>query len=319
MRRTAICIVTPALADARNGNWQTAKRWARMLAPDYRVDLTDRWTGADAALLIALHARKSADSIRRWSDAMPGRPILVVLTGTDLYRDIHVDASAQQSLRLASALVVLQERGVDELPPQFRDKADVCYQSTPKQQALPKTSRHLRALMVGHLRAEKDPQTYFAAAQALAGRRDIFLDHVGAALDDGWAGKIRAVVASCPNYRWLGALTHSATLGRIRRAHVLVHPSRLEGGAHVVMEAVRSGTPVLASRIPGNVGLLGNDYEGYFEAGDAAALTALLTRCRDDAAMLPRLSGMCSARSHLFEPDRERATLLGMIRRLTSK
>mgnify|MGYP001554826481 CR=1 FL=1 len=290
-----------------------------MLAPDYRVELTDRWTGADAALLIALHARKSADSIRRWSDAMPGRPILVVLTGTDLYRDIHVDATAQESLRLADALVVLQTRGMDGRPVEERANADGVFQSTPKQQALPKTSRHLRALMVGHLRAEKDPQTYFAAAQALAGRRDILLDHVGAALDDDWAGQTRAVEASCPNYRWLGALTHLATLGRIRRAHVLVHPSRLEGGAHVVMEAVRSGTPVLASRIPGNVGLLGNDYEGYFEAGDAAALTALLTRCRDDAAMLPRLSGMCSARSHLFEPDRERATLLGMIRRLTSK
>lgn len=319
MRRTAICIVTPALADAKNGNWQTAKRWAQMLAPDYRVDLTDRWTGGDAALLIALHARKSADSIRRWSDAMPGRPTLVVLTGTDLYRDIHVDASARESLRLAHALVVLQERGVDELPPQLRDKANVCFQSTPKRAALPKTSRHLRALMVGHLRAEKDPQTYFAAAKALTGRSDILLDHVGAALDEDWTGQARAVEASCPNYRWLGALSHGVTLGRIRQAHVLVHPSRIEGGAHVVMEAVRSGTPVLASRIPGNVGLLGDGYEGYFEAGDVAALTALLTRCRDDTAMLPRLSGFCNARSHLFEPARERTTLLEIVRRLLSK
>jgi putative glycosyltransferase (TIGR04348 family) len=316
MRRTAICLVTPALADAGNGNWQTAKRWARMLARDHRVDLTDRWAGGDAALLIALHARKSADSIRRWSDEMPGRPILVVLTGTDLYRDIHVDESAQASLRLADALVVLQERGIDELPPQFRAKASVCYQSTPKQQALPKTSRHLRALMVGHLRAEKDPQTYFAAAHALAGRRDILFDHVGAALDENWAAQARAVAAACPNYRWLGALSHRAALGRIRRAHVLVHASRLEGGAHVVMEAVRSATPVLASRIPGNVGLLGDDYEGFFQAGDVAALTDLLTHCRNDAAMLPRLSAMCSARSHLFEPARERATLLALVRRL---
>ncbi|MGH8796564.1 MAG: selenoneine biosynthesis selenosugar synthase SenB [Caldimonas sp.] len=319
MRRTAICIVTPALAEALNGNWQTAKRWARMLASDYRVDLTNRWAGGDAALLIALHARKSADSIRRWSDAMPGRPILVVLTGTDLYRDIHVDASAQASLKLADALVVLQEHGIDALPPQFRAKAEVCHQSTPKQQTMPKTSRHLRALMVGHLRAEKDPQTYFAAAQLLAGRSDILLDHVGAALDDEWAAQARAAAASCPNYRWLGALSHRATLARIRRAHVLVHPSRLEGGAHVVMEAVRAATPVLASRIPGNAGLLGDGYEGGFEAGDAAALADLLTRCRDDAALLPRLGAMCAERSPLFEPARERATLLALVRRLLSR
>jgi glycosyltransferase involved in cell wall biosynthesis len=60
-----------------------------------------------------------------------------------------------------------------------------------------------------------------------------------------------------PNYRWLGALPHESTRRRIQAAHVLVHSSRMEGGAHVVIEAVTSGTPVLASRIPGNLGLLG--------------------------------------------------------------
>ena len=290
-----------------------------MLAADYRVDLKDRWTGSDAALLIALHARRSAESIRHWSQDMPGRPVLVVLTGTDLYRDIHVDASAQESLRLADALVVLQERGIDELPQHVRAKTIVCFQSSPRLEALPKTARHLRALMVGHLRDEKDPQTYFDAARMLAGRSDMLLDHVGAALQADWAERARAVEASCPHYRWLGPLGHGVTLGRIRRAHVLVHPSRIEGGAHVVLEAVQRGTPVLASRIPGNVGMLGNDYEGYFEAGDAAALSALLMRCRDDPSTLSRLNRMCAARSNLFEPARERATLLEMVRRLTGE
>ena len=45
-------IVTPALADANNGNWQTARRWARMLAGAYRVTLVDRWTGSGADLMI---------------------------------------------------------------------------------------------------------------------------------------------------------------------------------------------------------------------------------------------------------------------------
>ncbi len=316
MRRPAICIVTPALADARNGNWQTAKRWAQMLRSDYRVDLKDRWAGSDAGLLIALHARRSSDSILRWAGDMPGRPLVVVLTGTDLYRDIHVDASAQQSLRLADCLVVLQERGIDELPAPYRAKAIVCFQSTPRHETLPKTAGHLRALMVGHLRDEKDPQTYFDAAHRLAEHGDILLDHVGAALDAGWAEKARAVEAACPRYRWLGPLSHGATRGRIRKAHVLVHPSRIEGGAHVVMEAVRSGTPVLASRIPGNVGMLGDDYPGYFAVGDAAALAGLLARCRDEPSMLPGLNRMCAVRAPLFDPARERTTLLGVVRRL---
>jgi putative glycosyltransferase (TIGR04348 family) len=318
MPRAPICIVTPALADAQNGNWQTARRWARILEAEYPVELTDRWSGNDAGLLIALHARRSADSIRRWSQATPRRPVLLVLTGTDLYRDILVDASAQESLRLADGLIVLQERGLDALPLPCRDKASVCHQSTAKRPALPKTARHLRALMVGHLRDEKDPQTFFDAARQLAHRDDLRFDHVGAALEARWADEARAVAASCPQYRWLGPLPHGVVLNRIGRAHVLVHPSRIEGGAHVVMEAVQSGTPVLASRIPGNLGLLGDDYCGYFEPGDAKALSALLARCRDDPALLSSLARQCARRSPLFEPARERATLLGIVRRLVT-
>ena len=318
MRRASVCIVTPALADAQNGNWQTARRWAHMLADSHRVELTDRWTDSDADVLIALHARRSADSVRRWSTNRPGRPIVVALTGTDLYRDIQVDADAQESLRLADALIVLQERGIDALPPPCRAKATICFQSTSKQATLPKTPRHLRALMVGHLRVEKDPDTFFGAARALAGRADILLDHVGASLDAEWARKARATEASCPRYRWLGLLPGAVTRGRIRRAHVLVHPSRIEGGAHVVMEAVRSGTPVLAARIPGNVGMLGADYGGYFEAGDVMALSGLLKRCRDEPTLLQELNRMCADRDPLFEPSREKATLLAVVRGLAA-
>jgi glycosyltransferase involved in cell wall biosynthesis len=185
----------------------------------------------------------------------------------------------------------------------------VCFQSTGARQALPKTTRHLRALMVGHLRAEKDPRTYFAAARRLAGRSDIVFDHIGAALDAAFGKEARELAAAQPHYRWLGGLAHGPTLARIQRAHVLVNSSLMEGGAHVVIEAVRCGTPVLASRIPGNVGMLGGRYEGYFEAGDVAGLCRLLTHCRDDATMLPRLQAQCAARAPLFEPAREQATV----------
>ena len=316
MQRPALCIVTPALADAGNGNWQTARRWAGMLASDYRVELSASWQGGDARLLIALHARRSADSIRRWAAQAPHRPLVVVLTGTDVYRDIRSDENAKRSLLLADRLVVLQERALDELAPEFRDKALVCHQSTAERTPLAKTARRLRALMVGHLREEKDPQTYFDAAALLAGRGDIRLDHVGAALHESWATKARTVQAALPSYRWLGPLGHTETLARIRRAHVLVHPSRMEGGAHVVMEAVRCGTPVLATRIPGNVGLLGEDYPGYFAVGDAAALANWLKRCRDDETVLPELARHCAARSSLFDPLREKRTLQALVRGL---
>ena len=308
MPRPSVCIVTPALADANNGNWQTARRWAQMLRGHYRVALTDRWQGEAADVLVALHARRSAASIERWSRERPQAPLVVVLTGTDLYRDIQIDASAQRSLDLADRLVVLHERAVADLPVQHRAKAVACLQSTTARVPLAKSSRHLRAVMVGHLRDEKAPRTYFEAARRLAHRRDILLDHIGDALDPVLGAEARELQRARANYRWLGALPHAATRRRIQGADVLVHTSRIEGGAHVVMEAIRSGTPVLATRIAGNVGMLGADYAGYVEPGDADGLASLIERCRDEPAILDALRAQCEARAPLFEPARERAT-----------
>jgi glycosyltransferase involved in cell wall biosynthesis len=171
------------------------------------------------------------------------------------------------------------------------------------------TSQHLRALMVGHLRDEKDPQTFWRAAHRLADRRDIFFDHVGGALGPALGAEATALAKQLPQLRWLGGLPHAKVRRRIANTHVLVHASRIEGGANVIIEAIRSGTPVLASRIDGNLGLLGSDYEGVFDVGDDAALAALVERCRDDPQLLPRLKCRLALRSKLFEPAAERFAL----------
>lgn len=313
MKASTVVIVTPALAAANNGNWQTAHRWAGFLAGHYRVRLTDAWDGGDEDLMIALHARRSAASVAAWRAAAPRRPLVLVLTGTDLYRDLQHDVSAQRSVEQADRLVVLNEMGLAELPPAWRAKGTVCLQSSPARQARAKTVRHLRALMVGHLREEKSPRTYFDAARQLAGRSDILLDHIGGPLDPSLADEATRLAAECPHYRWLGALAHERTRARIQAAHVLVHASRMEGGAHVVIEAVTSGTPVIASRISGNVGLLGAGYGGYFDWGGAAGLATLLARARDDAGMLAVLQAQCAARAPLFDPGHERQTLLDLL------
>ena len=309
MKRCDIVIVTPALADANNGNWQTARRWADMLSRAYRVRLAAGWDGGDEALMIALHARRSAASVTRWRALRPRAALVVVLTGTDLYRDIVHDANAQASLRSADRLVVLNELGGRSVPAGLQAKVQVILQSCAARQTQSKTVRHLRALMVGHLRAEKSPQTYFDAVRRLAHRGDILFDHVGAALEPELGVQASLLMSSCPRYRWLGPLPHESARRRIQSAHVVVHPSRMEGGAHVIIEAVRSGTPVLASRIDGNVGLLGELYEGYFPLDDDGALATLLQRLRDDPAMLVRLHQQCEARAALFDPARERKSL----------
>lgn len=319
---TRVVIVSPALAEANNGNWQTARRWQQLLAPR-AVRIVREWPDAAASLqdrvMLALHARRSAVSIAAWAAARGKVGLAVVLTGTDLYRDIQTDDAARQSLVLAQRLVVLQECGLEALPARLRSKASVIFQSTSARQALAKSARLLRAVMVGHLREEKSPQTLFEAARLLASQPTLFIDHIGDGLDATLGMQARATAAACPNYRWLGGQTHEATRRRIQRAHVLVHTSRMEGGAHVIMEAMRSGTPVIASRIDGNIGMLGRDYAGYFEWGDAAALAALLQRCHDTPGpqgLLAQLGAQCARRAPLFEPAAERSALLNLVRDL---
>jgi putative glycosyltransferase (TIGR04348 family) len=312
LSKPSICIISPALAAANNGNWQTAKRWQQMLSNDYHVEIMLQWDGRPFDAMLALHARRSADSIAQWSAKFPAKLIALALTGTDLYRDIAVDPLAQQSLKLAHRLVVLQDMGPKSLPAEFQSKCQVIFQSTPRRQRVQKTTQKLRALMVGHLRSEKSPETYFAAARALAHRHDIVLDHIGAPLDAELGELARQLAAEVLTYRYLGEQTHEQTRTQIARAHVLVHPSRMEGGAHVVMEAVMSGTPVLASRIEGNVGMLGTGYDGYFPTGDAHALANMLLRCKNEPQFLDHLNKQCALRTPLFEPLAEQTSLLGL-------
>ncbi|MFM7507888.1 MAG: selenoneine biosynthesis selenosugar synthase SenB [Rubrivivax sp.] len=319
MHRPHIVLVTPALAPANNGNWQTARRWTRLLAPLARVTLTDRATpqhiaGADA--LLALHARLSAPSIHAWREAQPTRPLVVVLTGTDLYRDIASDADAQRSLALADRLVVLNTHGLRALPEALRARARVVLQSCPARQPLAKPLRQLRVVMVGHLRPEKDPQTGWRAIARLHHRGDLRFDHIGGALDPALGDEARARAQADPRFRWLGALPHARTRQRIQRAHLLVQASRLEGGAHAVIEALRSGTAVLASAIDGNTGLLGDDHPGLFAPGDDAALAALIERGCDDAARLPALLAAGDRRAPLFTPEAEAAALRALLAEL---
>ncbi len=306
-------IVSPALASANNGNWQTASRWARMLRDDCGTTVVAAWTGQRCDALIALHARRSADSICAFAQAHPDRPCIVVLTGTDLYRDIRSDPAAQTSLQVATHLVVLQDQGPAELDAALRRKTHVIYQSAPPLRPVPAPKRHLRALFVGHLRDEKDPLTFLRAAERLRGRYDIRFELIGSALDPALGLAVQRVQSQCPTVRWLGALPHAATRQHIKRAQLLVNSSRMEGGAQVILEAAQSGTAVLASRVPGNVGMLGPQHVGLFDSGDDVALARLVERARDDALFLDLLRAQTRQRAPLFDPAAEQRSLRQLI------
>ena len=115
-------------------------------------------------------------------------------------------------------------------------------------------------------------------------------------------------------YQWLGGMTHARALGWMAKSHVLVVSSVMEGGANVIAEAARIGTPVAASRVSGNIGMLGADYPGYFPLADDAALAALLARAASDRRFYRSLKGALRARRKLFAPAAERAALVCVVR-----
>lgn len=276
MPKSSVCIVSPARQADNNGNWRTADRWKQHLLPTADVAVLQEWDGQPNDVLIALHARRSAPSIERFRRLMPGRPILLVLTGTDVYRDIETDPEAQRSLASADRIVCLQPLALQKLAGPIRGKATSVIQGA---EPVPgsRERESARFVAVGHLRAEKDPLTLMRAVRRLPSGVEVL--HIGAALDESFAVAARQTMLVCPGYRWTGAMEHHLVREQLARATALVHMSRLEGGANVVIEAIVSGTPVLASRIDGNVGLLGEDYGGYFPVGDDQALAALISRC----------------------------------------
>ena len=123
-------MVTPAPPRSRKGNRVTALRWARILRElGHDVLVQQAYGGERCDLMVALHARRSYVSIKRFREKYPELPLILALTGTDLYSDIHNDSSAQESLEMASRFIVLQAVGIDELPVRLRNKASVIYQS----------------------------------------------------------------------------------------------------------------------------------------------------------------------------------------------
>lgn len=266
--------------------------------------------------MVALHARRSADSIQQFRRLRPSGGLLLALTGTDVYRDIHDDDVARQSLALADRLVVLQPRALDELSAKVRVKASVVYQSAATLKPATHSSRHFDIVQVGHLRHEKDPFTPITALRHLPAYSRIRLTQIGNALDTQHADAMAVVTRDEPRLRWLGGIGHAATRQRIKRAHLLVIASRMEGGANVIVEAITAGVPVIASDVSGNIGMLGERYPGLFPFGDASACAAVMRRAEADLRFYDRLQRACAQRARHFEPQREASGIRGAVARV---
>jgi putative glycosyltransferase (TIGR04348 family) len=275
----------------------------------HTVRVASDWNGGSDDLLLALHAYKSFPSIARFRQQRPDAPLVLALTGTDLYRDIREHPEGRQALEMATRLIVLQEAGLGELSPALRRKATVVYQSADVRLRQKPVRSRFRVAVIGHLRDEKDPFRAVRALRRLEPSTDVEVVQIGAALDP----QLRAACAKWSKresrYHWLGSVSHGAAMRWLASSHVLVVSSVMEGGANVICEAARIGVPVLASRIPGNIGMLGRDYPGYYPLFDDKALARLIERCRTSAAFYMRLRRAILRRRDRFAPQAERAAL----------
>jgi len=322
-----IGIVTPAPPDSRYGNRITALRWAKILRNlGHRVSIIEAYDLRRYDLLVALHARKSHSSIIKFRRENPAAPLVVALTGTDLYRDIRNSQRARESLDIATRIVVLQPKAIAELQPRWRIKTRVIYQSVEsgqrrtvtsdrsekaiarKSDASNRSKRSFDVCVIGHLRAVKDPFRTALAARSLPDSSKIRVVQVGDAMTTAMANKARKEMNSNQRYRWLGEQPPSRVFHILNKSALCVISSQMEGGANVLSEAIAASVPILASRIDGNIGILGAGYPGYFDVGDTSQLARLLTRAETSPGYLAELKRWSTRLAVLVDPILEKQT-----------
>lgn len=342
-----IGIATPAPPGSRYGNRVTALRWARILRGlGHSVSVVQSYDGDRFDLLIALHAHRSADSISRFHREHPDKPIVVGLTGTDLYSDLARSARAQESLKLATRIVALQPKALDALSPPLREKTRVIYQSVARpsitarnqkardslsdatidsslnlsssslHRSLSNSSHSFDVCVIGHLRSVKDPFRAAMAARMLPASSRVRVTQVGAAMTEQSAVRARAEMNRNSRYRWVGEHPPRRVRQILERSQLFVISSRMEGGANALGESIVAGVPALATRIPGSVGILGEDYPGYFEVGDTGGLAQLMARAENDEQFLAKLKRHCNKLVGLFDPERETAAWVKLLKEL---
>ena len=316
-----IVLITPAGPTAHTGNRIAASRWAGILRTlGHRVRIAAEYDGAPVDLMVAVHAWRSAAAIAAFKLHYPDRPVVLQLSGTDIYDTIASDPGPTlRSMELADRLVALNDLAWRAVPQRLRARLRVIYQSAEPQRGPRRPSaRAVVVSVIGHLREVKDPLRAAEAARLLPTDSRIRIEQVGGAYTAEWAERARAEMRTNPRYRWRGDVPRAEVRRLLARSHAMVISSLNEGGANVVSEAVVAGVPILASRMDGNVGLLGSDYPGYFAVGDTGALARLLRRLESDQLFARRLTEALRTRAPLFAPRRELAAWRRLLNELAA-
>jgi putative glycosyltransferase (TIGR04348 family) len=297
----------------------TALRWQGFLDElGYSVEVTESWSGGDAGLLIALHAYRSHQSIVAFKKQYPSRSIVLILTGTDLYRDMENHSEVIQSMEMADQLIVLQSSAIHSVPAHLRHKVHVIYQSVEVDVRNLAAKENFLVSIIGHLREEKDPFCIVRSLPLLPSDSKITVTHLGQAMNAQMKDQATTFNVTIDRYQWLGEVSHADALKTLSQSRLMVISSRMEGGAHVVSEAIALGIPLIASDIPGNRGLLGDDYPGYYPVADQNALATLLYRAEKLPTFYASLQKCIDLRRELIAPAHEKQSIHELVSALTT-
>jgi alpha-maltose-1-phosphate synthase len=135
------------------------------------------------------------------------------------------------------------------------------------------TTRPLRFLFVGSVTARKGVPVLLEAWRALAPREaELWIaGNIGA--------RERPLIPALPGLRCLGQVPHAEMPSLFAQSDVFVLPSLFEGFGLVLLEALASGLPIIATRHTGAVDFLGESALGeLIEAGSVESLIGALQR-----------------------------------------
>ncbi len=304
-----IILITPALPHSRAGNRATAIRWKNILVDlGHRVEVATEYTKKNYDVMVALHAWRSAKPIQQFEIDAPNKPLIVALTGTDLYKFIKTHPKPTlHSIKIADALITLHDLAHLAIPKIYRNKVFVIHQSAKAIAKKKKNNkRYFDICVMGHLREEKDPLRTAYAVRNLPKSSRIRVRQFGKAHSQPWAERALKEMQINPRYHWYAEVPHWRVRKEYASADLMVLSSRMEGGANVISEACVAGLPIVASDIDGSIGLLGKDYAGYYAVGNTKSLRNLLLRVETDRALLNKLQLTCRKKAKLFTYEKEK-------------
>ncbi|NRB45841.1 MAG: glycosyltransferase [Verrucomicrobiales bacterium] len=303
-----VLIVYPEKKNAVTGNFCSARQYKDILTLlGHNVTLSEKFEGQRAELLIAINAEKKNRDIVQFAGAYPDSRIIVILSGTDIYPEPSEDSIL--SMQLADSIIVLQNKGIKQVPGDMKEKVHVIIQSVVKDEPVSGEKlvrKGFDVALVSNLRQVKDPFLAAEAARKMPQESELRILHAGFVLDPGLDEVARNESIKNERYRWLGGLDSIEARELIRSCNLLTITSKHEGAGRVVGEAIVNNVPVISTCVDGVTGVLGDDYEGLFPVGDASSLAMLFQRAEMEDGFLDGLKKSCMNQAFNFDPATER-------------